>query len=92
LYNLNFMKKKFKDFQHYIPLTAILIAGAVGINLFSYDKSFQVAIASGVAAAYFSWGIIHHKVHKDLDTGVILEYLLISILGLIIIFSLVIRA
>ena len=86
------MRKLTRDIQHYIPLVGILLAGFLGFFLFSYDRSFQIAVALAVAAGYVSWGIVHHHIHKDLHFSVIVEYFVISILGLVIVFTLVFRA
>ena len=86
------MKKFVKDLPHYASLIGILLAGATGFVLFSYDKSFQMAIAFGLAGAYLVWGIVHHLVHRDFDVNVFAEYLAVATLGLIIIFSLLLRA
>lgn len=81
-----------KHYHHYFPLMTIFIAGVVGFIFFSYDRIFQIALATSLSAAYFSWGIIHHKIHKDLDMFVIVEYLSISLLGLIMLLSLIYRS
>lgn len=81
-----------KDLSHYMVLFGILLAGFSGLILFSYDKVFQVAVASALVLAYVSWGIIHHHLHKDLHFETVLEYAVVAILGYVIIFSLIIRA
>lgn len=85
------MKTFFKHLPHYTALFGILIAGFAGLILFSYDKNFQIAIAIALAVAYVSWGIVHHFLHKDLHIETVVEYVAIAALGLIILFSLVIR-
>ena len=86
------MRKFVKDIHHYTPLISILLAGIGGFVIFSYDHIFQGVIALAVATAYVIWGLIHHKIHHDLTFSVVVEYLVIAILGLTIIFSLVLRA
>jgi len=46
----------------------------------------------GVAFGYVTWGVVHHYVHKDLYLEVVLEYIFVSILGLVLVFSLIIAA
>lgn len=72
-------------------LFGILLAGFSGLILFSYDKSFQTAVALALVAGYTSWGIVHHYLHRDLHFEIVLEYLIIAVLGFVTIFSLVIR-
>jgi hypothetical protein len=68
------------------------LAGFAGLTLFSYDKNFQLSVALATAGAYVAWGVVHHAIHKDLYLETIVEYIAIAILGLVIIFSLVIRS
>ena len=86
------VKRASQHMQHYLPLVGILVAGAFGFLTFSYDKTFQAAIALALAASYFTWGIIHHHLHRDLHLSVVLEYFAISALGIVIVFSLLFRA
>jgi len=86
------MKKFTKHLQHYLPLISILVAGLVGILVFSYDIEFQFVILLATAFGYVSWGIVHHFIHKDLHLSVILEYVVIAFLGVVLATSLLIRA
>ena len=78
--------------QHYLPLTGILLFGALGFVYFTYDKVFQAAIVLATAAGYFVWGLVHHHIHRDLHLSVVLEYFAIAALGVAVIFSLLFRA
>ncbi len=80
-----------KHLPHYLLLFGILISGFAGLILFSYDKNFQILVATATAAAYVVWGIIHHYLHRDLHLEVVVEYVVISILGLVVLFSLILR-
>ena len=86
------MKKMSRYIQHYLPLLGIFTVGILGFTLFSYDKIFQAALVLAVATAYVAWGIIHHHIHEDLHSSVIIEYLAIAVLGVVVIFSLLFRA
>ena len=68
---------------HYLPLIGILLFGIIGYRYFSYDQGFQNVVSLSIALSYVVWGIVHHKLHKDLYLEVIFEYIFISILGLI---------
>lgn len=80
-----------KHIPHYVSLISIFVAGLAGFYIFSYDRYFQVAIAVALAFSYISWGIIHHAVHKDICLIVIFEYVAISILGLVLVLTLLFR-
>lgn len=86
------MKSISRHFPHYFPLIGIFVAGFIGIYLFSYDKVFQIALAASVAISYVVWGVVHHKIHKDLYLEVVIEYLAVATLGLVIILSLLINS
>lgn len=85
------MKTFIKDLSHYLVLFGILLAGFAGLILFSYDKTFQTAVASALVAAYATWGIAHHYLHEELRIETVIEYLVVAILGFVIIFSIIIR-
>jgi hypothetical protein len=85
------MKSHIKHLPHFLSLIGILLASFAGLILFSYDKYFQLSVAVAAAAAYVSWGVVHHILHKDFQVEILLEYLAVAILGLTIIFSLVVR-
>jgi hypothetical protein len=72
-------------------LFGILMAGFAGLIIFSYDKHFQFAVAAATAVAYVFWGIIHHIHHKDLHIETVLEYIAVAVLGLVILFTLILR-
>lgn len=85
------MKVNTNHLSHYFTLIGIIFAGFTGLVLFSYDWYFQLSVSVATAAAYTVWGVVHHIIHKDFSLEVLLEYLVVSILGFVIIFSLVIR-
>ena len=77
---------------HYFVLFGILIAGILAFILFSYDRNFQMIVATSVAIAYVVWGLVHHLIHRDLYFSVVLEYLAVAALGLVMVFSLILRS
>ncbi len=85
------MRRFTKDLPHYMLLGGILLAGFAGLILFSYDINFQVAVAIATGVSYISWGLIHHHIHKDLHFEVIVEYAAVALLGLVVLFSLILR-
>jgi hypothetical protein len=85
------MKDLAKHLPHYLLLFGILFAGFAGLILFSYDKTFQMAVAWALAGSYIAWGIVHHYLHKDLHLEVVIEYIAMAVLGFAILFSLILR-
>ncbi len=85
------MKHFSKHLPHYLSLIGIFVAGFIGFWYFGYDKLFQAAVAIAIAVAYVVWGIVHHYIHKDLYLSVVIEYIVVASLGLVLVFSLVLR-
>lgn len=86
------IKRISHDLPHYLSLFGILFVAFLGFYFFSYDRTFQISIAIALAAAYVAWGIVHHYIHKDLHFSVVMEYVAVSIVGLIIIYALILTS
>ena len=82
------MKNNFKHLSHYFSLITIFVAGIIGFYVFSYDRSFQLSVLIALALSYISWGIIHHTIHKDICLTIVMEYVAVSVLGLVLILTL----
>lgn len=78
-----------RHIPHYFLLFGILLAGFAGLILFSYDKNFQMMVALATGISYIIWGTFHHHSQKDLHLEVFVEYVVISILGMVILFTLI---
>ena len=85
------IKKVVKHIPHYISLFGIFMAALLAFYFFSYDRFFLSGVSVAVAASYVSWGVIHHLIHKDLYPAVVIEYIAVSVLGLVIVLSLIFR-
>jgi hypothetical protein len=86
------LKKIAHDLPHYLSLFGILGVSFVGFYVFAYDRVFQESIAVALAASYVVWGIVHHHIHRDLHLSVVMEYIAVSLVGLVIIYSLVLTS
>ena len=76
-----------KYLSHYMPILGIFGLGFVGLLRFSYDPVFQSAIIISMGASFLMWVAIHHWLHEGLRMGIILEYLAVSLLGVIVLLS-----
>lgn len=85
------VKNSVKHINHYLPLVGIMVAASIGFIVFSYDDVFRFIIVVSMAAAYVTWGVVHHKIHNDLTFAVFAEYTFIAILGVVVVTSLLIR-
>ncbi|MBU1084731.1 MAG: hypothetical protein ABIJ43_01550 [Candidatus Beckwithbacteria bacterium] len=82
------MKKPKLTFD-YIILSLIL--GILGLIFFKLP-SFRIITSIFMGLSYFIWGILIHKKDKTLHLPVVLEYLSISLLSIIILIFLSLRA
>jgi len=81
-----------KHITHYFSLIGVLVATFVGFIFFSYDKSFQLAVITAGCVGYFTWGIVHHYLHRNLSLEVIFEYAVVASLGFVIGISVIYRS
>jgi hypothetical protein len=77
------MKQISEHLTHYIPLLGVFAASVLGFMIFAFDRSFQMVIVVSAAAAYITWGIVHHVYHKDLSVFIVSEYVSLALLGVI---------
>ena len=85
------MKRIAKHLPHYLPLLGIFALAVVAFLISSYDRIFLMGVAIAVAASYVAWGVVHHSIHRDLHLSVVVEYIAVAALGLVIVFSLLLR-
>lgn len=71
-----------RHLTHYFSLLAIVGVSLWGFLSFPQDKAFQSAIAIAFGAAFIAWGIIHHHIHEELHSKVVLEYIATAALGI----------
>ena len=81
--------KKYKT--HYLILFSGLALGVISFLLFYQYTSLKIVIVILVGAFYFLWGVIHHKIKKDLHAKIKLEYFLIAAISVVILVSLILR-
>lgn len=80
------MKKFLKHFGYYISLIAIFVLGFIA-SLLSYPNlNLEILIIIITIILYVVWGILHHKQNHQLTTKIAMEYILIGMLGLSIVF------
>lgn len=71
-----------KHIGYYIGLFAILVLSLLLVVNVSYDQRLQMLVIVTASLFYALWGIIHHLVHHDLTSKIVIEYILISSLGI----------
>lgn len=73
---------------YYISLVIILSLAFLLANSNS-DRSFQIGVVLATTFFYVLWGVMHHLLNHDLNTKIVIEYVLIGAFGLTVIFFLV---
>ena len=77
-----------KHIGYYISLLAIITAGLVLISTNSFDVQARITVIILITFFYIVWGVLHHYIHHDLTAKIMLEYVLIGVLGISVIFFL----
>jgi len=72
---------------YYISLIIILSLGFL-LAYSSSDRGFQIGVIVAITFFYALWGIMHHLINHDLNVKIVIEYILIGVFGLTIIFFL----
>lgn len=83
------MIKKIKTHLPYY--TVFLLIGVLGfwlLALNAHDPQGRMVVIVLLAFFYIIWGLLHHYVHHDISTKIVLEYVLIGALGISVIFFL----
>ena len=83
--NLMIRKLK-KHVGYYLSLLTIFILGFILTLLASPDIRLQGVIVLITVLFYVCWGILHHLINHELTLRIVIEYVLIGVLGIAIIF------
>lgn len=71
-----------KHVFYYLFLFIVLMLSAVAIFLTPGDGKTHMAITIFAACFYVVWAILHHMMHHDLTGKVVIEYVLIAMVGI----------
>lgn len=81
------MYKKFKKhLGYYLSLSLILLLGLFLVFLATPNIKLQTIIILLTIFFYVLWGILHHFINHELTPKIVVEYVLIGILGISILF------
>lgn len=81
-----------KNITSYLILFAGLILGFFFFSLFSYNRQLQLITGVAMSIYYLGWGVVYHSLKKNLTLKVLIEYFLISLIGVAILSTLLLRA
>lgn len=80
------MKKLNKHLGYYMSLLVIFATGFLLTVLVSPNFNIQKIVIIATIVAYVFWGIFHHYKNHELTGRIMVEYILIGLLGLSILF------
>ncbi len=80
------MKKLKKHIGYYLSLLAIFTTGFLLTVYTSPNLNLQKLTVTLTIIAYVLWGIFHHFINHELTKRIVIEYSLIGLLGLSILF------
>lgn len=87
-----YLSEETKEYwDDYLILGLAIAGGLISFILLANQSAKQLMVILSMAVFYFVWGVVHHAFKKDLHFKVVLEYLLISLLGLVVFLSLIKR-
>lgn len=73
---------------YYIVLLVLELVGFFLILSAVGNKSLQMAYVVLTTFIYVIWGIVHHYVHHDVQSKIVLEYILMGSFGISVMFFL----
>lgn len=82
------MLKKISEHTVYYVSLIIVFGLSFSLAYSSSDRNFQIGVIVATTFFYALWGIMHHLINHDLHTKIVVEYILIGIFGLTIIYFL----
>lgn len=71
---------------HYAILASILFGGAFTFFYLHGSRSAQIATGVITSLSYVAWGMLHHAIDKDLHPKVVIEYTLIGLVAITLLF------
>lgn len=71
-----------KHLFYYVSLLVVLLLSAVVIFLTPDEQRLHMGVIIFAACFYVFWAILHHLIHHDLHTKVVVEYVLIAMVGI----------
>jgi len=81
-------KKINEHVAYYISLILIFALGTFLMSSATPNKQLQMLIFVIMAFFYVIWGVLHHFINHELSSKIVVEYILIGVLGVAIMFFL----
>lgn len=74
--------KSLRHLSHYIVLLLLMVGSLVALIFTSRNILSHTVFLIFITVSYLFWGIVHSAVEKELNSKIVLEYLLLGLLGL----------
>lgn len=72
---------------HMAVLLLMLGASAFVFYMVRPDRTLQMIVGILMAAGYVLWGIVHHVMEGDLHPRLVIEYVLVGVIALVLLFT-----
>lgn len=82
-------EKNIHNIIHFLLLIFILSASVLAFLLFQGNHYFQLIIILMTGVAYVLWGILYHYYKHDLHLKVMLEYVVIAVVAVILLWTVI---
>lgn len=75
-----------KHFGYYVSFILILLGSIYLVFQNQGDKTLVLRFVGLFALSYIVWGILHHMVHHSVTLRIVIEYIVVALLGVAVIF------
>jgi hypothetical protein len=75
-----------KHWFYYLVLFIVLGIGLVVIAVSPNERDIQMGVVVLMALFYIVWAVIHHLIDHDMHAKVMLEYILIGMVGISVVY------
>ena len=82
------MQKMRAHLGYYTVFSLIAVFGFLLLAANAQHPETRMVVIITLALLYIIWGLLHHYVHHDISTKIVLEYVLVGALGISVIFFL----
>lgn len=81
------IEQKKNHIVYYLSLFTIFFFGFILITVTNYDPNLQLISLLMTSFFYVLWGIVHHSLHHDISSKIVIEYVLFAALGVLLVLS-----
>lgn len=71
-----------KHLVYYLSLFIFFSIGFLLLSQFSFEKRLQGVVGVLIIIIYVVWALVHHMLHHNLTSKIVIEYVLMGSLGI----------